>query len=551
MNSGPIQRLFTRAAALLLAACGASAAEAPSPDVVVVFNTRMRDSRAVAEHYAQRRGVPERQVIGLALPESEAMSRADFRQRLEGPLRDALRERGLMTWGAVTNAEGAVRTAVTAAAFRHLALCYGMPVRISEDPATPHDNAFRIADIFRRNEAAVDSELMLLPLSAQGFPLTGPLSNPVFGATNAAWLHPTNGVLAVARLDGPDPATARRLVDLALQAETNGLWGRAYFDSRGLTEGIYLPGDQWITNSAAIVESYGLPTVLDRAPETFPAAFPMSHIALYAGWYDPEVSGPFTALKVEFMPGAIAYHLHSYSAELLRTRTRRWAGPLLARGAAATLGCTSEPVLDGTPQLDVFFGRLVWLRFTFGEAALAAQRSLSWQVTVVGDPLYRPFGLNPFERLALAEAGQAATDRPWNYATLLNFRARQDGSPTNALAALRTLPELASSPVLQELLGDLLREAGEIKEAGAAYARALEHQPSVRQRWRLLRLAGDAFEAAGDAAAAYPLLAALVAETPGAPEAPELKRRLAALARALDRPADAERWEREVSGGPR
>lgn len=541
-------RLF-RAAALWLAACGAAAAE-PPPDVVVVFNTRMRDSRAVAEHYAQRRGVPERQVVGLALPETEAMSRADFRQRLEGPLRDALRGRGLMAWGEAPGGDGRAPTVVTQATFRHLALCYGVPVRISEDAATPHDNAARIADILRRNEAAVDSELMLLPLSARGYPLTGPLGNPVFGATNAAWLHPTNGVLAVARLDGPDPATARRLVDLALQAETNGLWGRAYFDARGLTEGIYLPGDQWITNSAAIVEGYGLPTVLDRAPETFPASFPMSHIALYAGWYDPEVSGPFTALRVEFMPGAIAYHLHSYSAELLRTRSRRWAGPLLARGAAATMGCTSEPLLDGTPQLDVFFGRLVWLRFTFGEAALAAQRSLSWQVTVVGDPLYRPFGLNPFERFALAEAGQAATDRPWNYAALLNFRARRDGSPAQALATLRTLPELESSPVLQELLGDLLRESGAVKEAGAAYARALELQPSVRQRWRLLRRAGDAFEAAGDAAAAYPLLAGLVAETPGAPEAPELKRRLAALARALGRPADAERWEREAGGGP-
>ncbi len=477
MNPGTRRILLSRAAALLLAGGGVAAAEAPPPDVVVVFNTRMRDSRAVAEHYAQRRGVPERQVIGLALPEAEAMTRADFRSRLEGPLRDALRERGLMAWGGVTGGDGKASTVVTQAVFRHLALCYGVAVKISEDPGTPHDNQVRIADILRRNEAAVDSELMLLPLSQQGFPLTGPLSNPVFGVTNAGWLHPTHGVLAVARLDGPDPATARRLVDHGRQAETNGLWGRADFDSRGRTEGIYLPGDQWITSSAAITESYGLPTVLDRAPETFPASFPMSHLALYAGWYDPEVSGPFTALKVEFMPGAIAYHLHSYSAATLRTRTRHWAGPLLARGAAATMGCTSEPVLDGTPQLDVFFGRLVWLRFTFGEAALAAQRSLSWQVTVVGDPLYRPFGLNPFERLALTEAGQAATDRPWNYATLLHFRARQDGSPTNALAALRTVPELAASPVLQELMGDLLREAGEVKEAGVWYARALEHQP--------------------------------------------------------------------------
>lgn len=554
MNLNVAWDFFRRAAgpwAALLAATAvpSPAAEAPAPDVAVVFNTRMRDSRAVAEHYAQRRGVPERQVIGLALPESEEMSRADYRARLEGPLRDALRERGLMAWGTVTNADGVPKTVVTSAAVRHLALCYGVPVRISEDAGTPHDNAVSVPDIFKRNEAAVDSELVLLPLSLQGLPLTGPLGNSLFGITNAALIHPTNGLLAVARLDGPDAATARGLVDLALQAETNGLWGRAYFDSRGLTEGMYLPGDQWITNAAEIVAGYGFDVVLDRRPETFPASFPMSQIALYAGWYDAEVSGPFTALKVEFMPGAVAYHLHSFSAATLRTRMRHWAGPLLARGVAATMGCTSEPVLDGTPQLDVFFGRLVWLRFSFGEAALAAQRALSWQITVVGDPLYRPFALNPFERLALSKAGRAATDLPWNYAMLLNFRARADGSPTNAIAGLRDLPELAGSAVLQEKMGDLLRQAGDVPQAGEWYARALEHQPSLRQRWRLLRLAGDALEAAGNDAEAYRLLVGSANEVHEAPDIGDLKRRLATMARRLGRTADAERWEREADGG--
>ena len=40
----------------------------------------------------------------------------------------------------------------------------------------------------------------------------------------------------------------------------------------------------------------------------------MSQIALYAGWYERNASGPFAQPKVEFMPGAFAYHLHSFSA---------------------------------------------------------------------------------------------------------------------------------------------------------------------------------------------------------------------------------------------
>ena len=46
-------------------------------------------------------------------------------------------------------------------------------------------------------------------------------------------IKPENGVMMVARLDGPSPEIAMRLVDQAMEAEREGLWGRAYFDSRG------------------------------------------------------------------------------------------------------------------------------------------------------------------------------------------------------------------------------------------------------------------------------------------------------------------------------
>ena len=81
---------------------------------------------------------------------------------------------------------------------------------------------------------AVDSELAWLPLVKMDFPLTGPFPNWVYGVTNAALLNPTNGILLVARLDGPTADIANGLVDKAMQAERDGLWGRAYFDARGI-----------------------------------------------------------------------------------------------------------------------------------------------------------------------------------------------------------------------------------------------------------------------------------------------------------------------------
>ena len=73
-------------------------------------------------------------------------------------------------------------------------------------------------------------------------------------------------------------------------------------------------GDEWILGAAELCRKLGFETTVDKNPATFPADFPMSQIAIYCGWYDGNVSGPFTLPKVEFMPGAFAYHLHSFSA---------------------------------------------------------------------------------------------------------------------------------------------------------------------------------------------------------------------------------------------
>src|SRR5207248_5096874 len=166
---------------------------------------------------------------------------------------------------------------------RYLTLCYGVPVKILKDPNLIEPGADRVRMEMRRNEAAVDSELAALPLLLQNAPLTGPARNPLYGVTNAALLHPTNGVWLVGRLDGPSVEIARGLVDKAMEAESNGLWGRAYFDLRGLTNTNYKMGDDWIRNAADIVKRVGFETVVDNQPETFSAAFPMSQIAFYAG----------------------------------------------------------------------------------------------------------------------------------------------------------------------------------------------------------------------------------------------------------------------------
>ncbi len=141
---------------------------------------------------------------------------------------------------------------------------------------------------------------------------------------------------------------------------------------------------------AEISRQLGFEVEVDTNADTLPASFPMSHIAIYAGWYAFDPCGPFLQTKMEFMPGAFAYHLNSYSAESVRTTTQHWCGPLLAKGATCTMGCVYEPYLQFTPNV-AFTLQALGNSYTFGEAAWASQLALSWQTAVIGDPLYQPF----------------------------------------------------------------------------------------------------------------------------------------------------------------
>ena len=371
-------------------------AHAGGDEVIVIYNSRLPESKAVAEHYAKVREVPAKQIYGLNLSTNEEISRTEFRKTLQVPLAKKLESDHLWKFGPVklraTNGvpEQEV-TQVVQTKIRYAVLCYGVPLKIRNDAELHESIAEKMQPELRRNDASVDSELAWLPLSRMKFPLTGTVPNWLYGATNISSLNPTNGMLLVARLDGPSAEIASGLVDKAVQAERDGLWGRAYFDARGLEKtNIYFLGDQWILIAAKIAQRLGFETIVDEKPGTFPASFPMSHIAIYCGWYDGSVSGPFTRAKVEFMPGAFAYHLHSYRASTVRSATENWCGPLLAKGATCTMGCVYEPFLSGTPNVAAFMEALA-NSYTFGEAAWVSQPVLSWQTTVIGDPLYRPF----------------------------------------------------------------------------------------------------------------------------------------------------------------
>ena len=336
-------------------------------EVVVVYNNRSAESKRVAEYYAEKRQVPKEQLIGLHLSKEEIITRDDYRKELEEPLWKALLAKKLITLRDDADDAKLTMPSVATAKIRYAVLCYGVPLKISKQADLNEAGVDQIPAPLRENYAAIDSELALLPMKTRTMRLTGPLNSPFYGTTNAAQLNPTNGLLMVTRLDGPSEDIAKGLVDKALEAERDGLWGRSYIDLRNINEGQYKQGDDWIKLASEVTSKLGWETIVDKKPETFPRSFPMSQIGFYFGWYDGNISGPFTWGETEFMPGAFAYHLHSFSADSVRSATQNWVGPLLARGVTATMGCVYEPYLGGTPDVGTFAVRWLHNRFSFAE----------------------------------------------------------------------------------------------------------------------------------------------------------------------------------------
>ena len=60
-------------------------------EVVVIYNTRVPGSEAVAKHYAKVRHVPKNQIYGFSMTSNEEMSRDEFKRHEFIP-------RGFLNW---------------------------------------------------------------------------------------------------------------------------------------------------------------------------------------------------------------------------------------------------------------------------------------------------------------------------------------------------------------------------------------------------------------------------------------------------------------------
>ena len=359
-------------------------AEKPlAPSTIVVFNQDIPESVELAKFYAQKRGIAQDHLVGLSVSRTEEISRDEYDLMIRKPLRAAFKER--KWWTLNEPREGQITLASNS--IRFVAVMKGIPLKIRAAENYPGDKP-GAAPIGNRNDASVDSEIAAL--GAFTDQISGALPNPYFKSYRAMAEVDNSAVLLVCRLDGPDAATVRRMIVDAIETEKNGLWGRAYIDGAHNTSGGLGEGDKWLSEISSQLRKAGIPVIHDESPAIFPEPYPMTDCALYFGWYAEKIAGPFAQFDFQFARGAVAVHIHSFSASTLRDVNAHWAGPLVARGAAATIGNVYEPYLQLTAHLNIFNDRLLH-GFTFAESAYMSVQSVSWMSVMVGDPLYRPY----------------------------------------------------------------------------------------------------------------------------------------------------------------
>ncbi len=499
----------------------AELAAAYAQRTVVLYNATLPKSKELAEYYVEQRQIPRANLVGLNCATDEEIQRGNYDATIKDPLRAIFTERGWWKLGEIKGTKMCVQTSQ-----RIMAVMQGIPLRIwpektygPPDPKT-QERAEISPTPLQANAACVDAELSAFGLVDA--PSAGPISNPYFGKSDSFITQEFAPFFLVSRIDGPTYEIAKGLIDDALAVEKIGLYGKTYIDFAQKTDPGYKEGEDWLLSSAKTLANSGFPMIADVSPSTFPTNYPMNDAAVYLGWYQLPADGPFLNPKFRFKRGAIACHLHSFSATTLRHTDSGWAALFLSQGATGVFGNVFEPYLSLTIHFDKLTDRLL-RGFTLAEAASMATPACSWMNVVIGDPLYRPFQ---------ADIDHGKTDPEYRLLRqTMRDNSMSNGSSAKLLSKLETSAQELKSGTLYESLAqiamgspplDHARILKYLTAAQAAYAKAAD-------QIRVVLVRADYLQLNDQKSAAIKLLKASLTQYAQEPEAKAMAERLAAL----------------------
>ncbi len=376
-------------------------------EILIVANGDIEQSVELAKYYCKRRSVPKDNIISLKLGKSLAdrISRLDYDKKIAGIIREKLKVKKYNHIRCILTVYGVpikvARRGVLEGKEKELGKLKALLGEKQNKLQSYADNSSIKSKALQKEikklkqqidfivgkftDASVDSELSLVLY--ENYKLYYWQKNKL----NYRVIDPDGKTLMVCRLDGPGFEISKNLVDKAIAAENAGLSGKVYIDSGFPGEKKKQPAfakyDRSLLRVADVVRSRSkLKVVEEKTDGLFPVDS-CPDAALYCGWY---------SLKkyidaFDFVDGAVGYHLASWEAVDLRdANSTQWCPAMLKDGITATLGAVSEPYLTAFPKPDVFFSQLLD-GYSLVEAYYRSKPFNSWQLVLIGDPLYKPF----------------------------------------------------------------------------------------------------------------------------------------------------------------
>jgi uncharacterized protein (TIGR03790 family) len=381
-------------------------------EILIIANSDCNQSVALAKYYCEKRNVPADNILALPLGTglSDTISRDDYDKQIAGPVRNKL-----------SGAEFAGK-------IRCLLTTYGVPIKVGKRGALKNesDKLAQLKSSFEReqgrlamlnlnnlaasaeqkknvekNIAYLKSEIDRINGEETGASVDSELAMILFGSYELYRWQPNKlkykmpywdyKSLMICRLDGPGFKIAQGLIDKAMSAERTGLHGAAYIDSRGLAEdktpssfGCY---DQSLRDLVVLLMLRTDFTVTQERTEKLFEPHSCPRTVIYCGWYSLQKYID----AFDFVDGAIGYHISSLEAIDLRDpNSSQWCPAMLRKGITATLGAVAEPYLHSFPEPREFFLELLD-GCCLVEAYYHTQPFNSWQLVLIGDPLYTPF----------------------------------------------------------------------------------------------------------------------------------------------------------------
>lgn len=347
---------------LLLSFCFFSGAQTVSyTDVAVIINDNSQTSIDIGNYFQSARNIPSQNIIHVLSPTTENINSLEFEQ-MRAQIESHLISNGI------------------ADSINYLVTTKGVPLKV---------NGGCVLDTTNNSScASVDSELALIlgPLS-NSIGLSGQVVNPVYADTSN-FDRESAGIYLVTRLDGYSKDDVFRIIDRsAPNTGINKTSAKGIVDISNATgsdsayfASLFLPSYDYLMNNSWNAELDLNPAPLTNQSNVF-GYFGLGHGPL-----------PSALFNYDWTSGAVGAMTMCNSANTFDDQTNPNNDFLIANliedGCTGALGHVDFIYYSQIWDAEVFLSRYLSTTHTYNlaESFYMAEKTLSWQTVVIGDP---------------------------------------------------------------------------------------------------------------------------------------------------------------------